>query len=196
MGGKLGRFVSGNSEHRLVMVGLDSSGKTTLLYQMELGKFVSTIPTVGMNFKHLKYKNLHIAVWDLGGLTRIRPLWHHYVTGCKGIIFVLDSADTERFNEAAKELRDLLHDEQTAKAILLVLANKQDLEGAQRPEQIAERLAPFIPAGKIWRVQGVVAASGEGLTEGFDWMYDVLKNKKKDHSGSVASTSSSHASNS
>lgn len=66
------------------MLGLDSAGKTTILYRLQIGDVVSTIPTIGFNVETLDYKNIKFQVWDLGGQTSIRPYWRCYYGGTKG----------------------------------------------------------------------------------------------------------------
>lgn len=65
----------------LTQIGLDSAGKTTILYKLKLGQSVTTIPTVGFNVETVTYKNVKFNVWDVGGQDKIRPLWRHYYTG-------------------------------------------------------------------------------------------------------------------
>lgn len=59
---------------RIIMVGLDNAGKTTMLYKLKLDETVTTIPTIGFNAEQLKYKNISMLIWDLGGQDKIRPL--------------------------------------------------------------------------------------------------------------------------
>ena len=68
----------GKKEMRILMVGLDGAGKTTILYKMKLGEVVTTIPTIGFNVETVEYKNISFTVWDVGGQKRLRLLWHHY----------------------------------------------------------------------------------------------------------------------
>ena len=75
----------------LLMLGLDSAGKTTLLYKLKLDKILQTIPTVGFNVESIKYKSLNMTMWDIGGQEKIRPLWRHYYDNVDGVIFILDS---------------------------------------------------------------------------------------------------------
>merc|ERR1712205_215904 len=65
-------------EMRILMVGLDAAGKTTILYKLKLGEIVTTIPTIGFNVETVEYKNISFTVWDVGGQDKIRPLWRHY----------------------------------------------------------------------------------------------------------------------
>ena len=68
----------GKKEMRILMVGLDAAGKTTILYKLKLGEIVTTIPTIGFNVETVEYKNISFTVWDVGGQDKIRPLWRHY----------------------------------------------------------------------------------------------------------------------
>ena len=77
---------------RIVLVGLDNAGKTTILYKLKLGEVVTTIPTIGFNVESVVYKNISMTVWDVGGQTKIRPLWQHYYENTDAVIYAVDSA--------------------------------------------------------------------------------------------------------
>uniref|UniRef100_A0AAY4EW11 ADP-ribosylation factor n=1 Tax=Denticeps clupeoides TaxID=299321 RepID=A0AAY4EW11_9TELE len=93
----------GKKQMRILMVGLDAAGKTTILYKLKLGEIVTTIPTIGFNVETVEYKNICFTVWDVGGQDKIRPLWRHYFQNTQGLIFVVDSNDRERVAESAEE---------------------------------------------------------------------------------------------
>merc|ERR1712230_298567 len=97
-------FLSSKKDMRMLMLGLDAAGKTTILYKFKLGEVVTTIPTLGFNVETVEYKNISFTVWDVGGQDKIRPLWRHYYQNTQGIIFVVDSNDKERVGEAKDEL--------------------------------------------------------------------------------------------
>ena len=84
------------------MLGLDSAGKTTILYKLKLDTLVTTIPTIGFNVENVKFKSLNMTVWDVGGQEKIRPLWRHYYQNVDAVIFVIDSNDGGRFEEVSK----------------------------------------------------------------------------------------------
>ena len=86
----------GNKEMRVVMLGLDAAGKTTILYKLQMGEVVTTVPTIGFNVETVQYKNLRFQVWDLGGQTSIRPYWRCYYQNTNAVIYVVDSADQVR----------------------------------------------------------------------------------------------------
>ena len=85
--------------------------------------------SVGFNVETVTYKNVKFNVWDVGGQDKIRPLWRHYYTGTQGLVFVVDSQDRERIDEARQELHRILSDREMKECLLLVFANKQDLPG-------------------------------------------------------------------
>ncbi|ROT81146.1 ADP-ribosylation factor [Penaeus vannamei] len=89
---------------RILMVGLDAAGKTTILYKLKLGEVVSTIPTIGFNVETVEYKNISFTVWDVGGQVKLRPLWRHYYQNTAAVVYVVDSSDAERLQEAREEL--------------------------------------------------------------------------------------------
>jgi len=124
---------------------------------------------------HLLIKNVKFNVWDVGGQERIRPLWRHYYTGTQGLIFVVDSCDINRIDEAKHELQRIVNDRDMAYAAILIFANKQDLPGAMSPIEITDRLNMHRIKDKNWYVQAACAVSGDGLYEGFAWLAQNAK---------------------
>ncbi|XP_078270730.1 ADP-ribosylation factor 4-like [Rhinoraja longicauda] len=164
----------GGRQMRILMVGLDAAGKTTILYKLKLGEVVTTIPTIGFNVETVEYCRTCFTVWDVGGQDKIRPLWRHYFQNTEGLIFVVDSNDRERIQEAAEELTKMLQEDDLSKAILLVYANKQDLPNALSVTEITEKLGLRNLHNKVWYVQATCASDGTGLYEGLDWLSDKL----------------------
>merc|ERR1712159_548560 len=105
-----GKLVS-SEDCRILMVGLDAAGKTTILYKLKLGEVVTTLPTIGFNVETVEYKNIKFTVWDVGGQDKIRKLWRRYYQGTEGLIFVVDSSDRDRINDARDELMKMLSDD-------------------------------------------------------------------------------------
>lgn len=122
------------------MLGLDSAGKTTILYRLQIGEVVSTIPTIGFNVETVQYQNIKFQVWDLGGQSSIRPYWRCYFPNTSAIIYVIDSSDTDRLTTSRTELLTMLSEDELKGVPLLVFCNKQDMEGAMKPERISEEL--------------------------------------------------------
>jgi len=164
----------GKQNMRILMVGLDAAGKTTILYKLKLGEVVTTIPTIGFNVETVEYKNISFTVWDVGGQDKIRPLWRHYFTNTQGLIFVVDSNDKERLGEAAAELNKMVNEDELKEATILVFANKQDLPNALSVSDITEKLQLHNLRGRKWYVQAATATQGTGLYEGLDWLSNEL----------------------
>ncbi|KAH0468722.1 hypothetical protein IEQ34_001954 [Dendrobium chrysotoxum] len=164
-------------EMRILMVGLDAAGKTTILYKLKLGEIVTTIPTIGFNVETLEYKNISFTVWDVGGQDKIRPLWKYYFQNTQGLIFVVDSNDRDRVVEARDELHKMFNDDELRDAVLLVLANKQDLPNAMNAAEITDKLGLHSLRQRHWYIQSTCATSGEGLYEGLDWLSSNIAGK-------------------
>lgn len=156
-------------------VGLDAAGKTTILYKLKLGEIVTTIPTIGFNVESVSYKNVDFTVWDVGGQDKIRPLWRHYFQNTQGVIFVVDSNDRDRFDEARDELRKMMAEEELRGAHLLVFANKQDLPNAAPTAEIVKALGLPDLRQREWYIMSCCATNGAGLFEGLDWLADKLR---------------------
>jgi small GTP-binding protein len=175
-------FGFGNTERRILLVGLDAAGKTTILYKLKLGDTICTIPTIGFNVETVKYKRLTFTMWDIGGQDKLRPLWRHYFEHSDAVVFVVDCNDRERMGVAAAELHRMLADNKLADARLLVLANKQDLSGAMGTAELMEQLKlSQLTRGREWYVQPCCATSGDGLHEGLDWLAKALATKPASH---------------
>jgi len=176
--GKLFDSLFGKKEMRILMVGLDAAGKTTILYKLKLGEIVTTIPTIGFNVETVDYKNISFTVWDVGGQDKIRPLWRHYFQNTQGLIFVVDSNDRERISEAREELNRMLNEDELRDAVLLVFCNKQDLPNALGAREVTDKLGLNTMRNRKWYIQSTCATTGDGLYEGLDWLANELKNAK------------------
>ena len=168
-----------NEERRILMVGLDAAGKTTILYKLKLGEIVTTIPTIGFNVESVNYKNINFTVWDVGGQDKIRPLWRHYFSNTDAVIYVVDSNDRERIQEANSELNKMLSEDDLRDSDLLVFANKQDLPNALSVAEITDKLGLHNLKSRHWYIQAACATTGDGLYEGLDWLSATLAKRKK-----------------
>jgi len=129
--------------------------------------------------KFFEYKNLSFTLYDVGGQDKIRVLWRKYYKAIDGIIFVIDSSDVDRIEDAGEELKKLMADEDLKDCFILVLANKQDLDGALPPNEITGILRMRDIKERSWLVQGTSVNTGKGLKEALEWMASVLLKKKK-----------------
>jgi len=166
---------------RLLVLGLDNAGKTTLVKRW-CGQFTGDIePTLGFQIQTLEYQNYTLHLWDVGGQKSIRSYWRNYFEQTDGVIFVIDSVDVVRLDDCRKELQDLLQQERLAGASLLVLANKQDVATAQSGSEIAQHLElskdnPLYDK-RHWNIVPCSAVSGEGLIEGMDWLVEDIASR-------------------
>lgn len=168
----------GRKELRILMLGLDNAGKTTILYNLKLkNQEVNTIPTVGFNVETVSFKNFKLNVWDVGGQDKIRPLWRHYFVGTEALIFVVDCSDHERIDEARMELHKIINDREMIDATLLVFANKQDCPSALTPQDLTERLHLNRITSRKWHCSPCCAQTGAGLENGLLWL---INNHEKD----------------
>ncbi|KAG8734247.1 hypothetical protein FRC11_007502 [Ceratobasidium sp. 423] len=180
-------------EKRILIVGLDSAGKTTFLYRMHLGEIVTTIPTMGFNVETVKAPTsgrrgpLRLTCWDVGGCDKIRPLLRHYTAGTDALIWILDSNDRERLSEAIEELRiilDIVGDGRRKDASpvpCLILANKQDLQGAMRLDEVRIKMAPVIsvrPSCAVFATSLISDNFLSTITPAMDWLYDTLSGEE------------------
>ncbi|CAM8940703.1 unnamed protein product [Rhodiola kirilowii] len=174
---KLFNRLFAKKEMHILMVGLDSAAKMTILYKFKLGEIATTIPAIGFNVETVEYKNISSTIWDVGGQDKIRPLWRHYFQNTQGLIFVVDNNDRDRVVEARDELHRMLTECDLRDAVLLVLANKHDLPNAMNTTEITEKLGLPSLHQCHWYIQRTCATSGEGLYEGLDWLSNYIASK-------------------
>ncbi|CAF1165478.1 unnamed protein product [Adineta steineri] len=162
---------------RILMLGLDAAGKTTILYKVKLNENLETLPTIGFNVERVSpCRGVSFEVWDVGGQENIRRLWRHYYSNTDGLIFVIDSNDQERIDEAREELHGILSAPDMSSVPLVVLANKQDLPNAMKTSDIAQKLGLNTLGGKHkWFIQPACAVTGDGLLEGMLEMSNLIK---------------------
>lgn len=165
---------------RILMVGLDAAGKTTILYKLKLNETVSTIPTTGFNVETVcPCKGVTFTVWDVGGQEKIRPLWRHYFQNTQGLIFVVDSSDLERISEARQELFSVLESPEMEGVPVVVIGNKQDLPRALKSHELAQQLSLLQHKANPWHVQEAYAKNGEGIYEAMHKLSDMVKEFEK-----------------
>ncbi|RIB03015.1 ADP-ribosylation factor family-domain-containing protein [Gigaspora rosea] len=172
MGGYFSRLLArlwGEKEVRILILGLDGAGKTTILYRLQIGEVVTTIPTIGFNVETVTYKNIKFQVWDLGGENHYSPYWRCYYANTDAVIYVVDSIDRDRLSTSKEELHAMLDEEELREAALLVFANKQDMVGALTSAEVSDALGLSTLKNRQWSIYKTSAVKGDGLTEGLDW---------------------------
>mmetsp|Transcript_39296 Transcript_39296/g.78189 ORF Transcript_39296/g.78189 Transcript_39296/m.78189 type:complete len:211 (+) Transcript_39296:150-782(+) len=155
---------------KIVILGLNNAGKTTILYRLHLGQVVMTQPTIGSNVEEVKHDNITFQVWDLGGQEKLRAHWSTYFQETDAVVFVVDSNDQDNMVLAKMELFNVVLQEDLKYACLLVLANKQDITGCRNAGEIAEDLSLHTIRTHEWQIQSCCALTGEGLQEGLEWI--------------------------
>jgi len=163
-----------NSDYKVLLVGLDNAGKSTILYKLFLGETITTTPTIGSNVETIVYRNVKFCMWDLGGQDSFRSSWSSFYNDTNCICLVVDSSDKERMEESKIELINMLQHEHLAKAKLLVFANKQDMKNALSISDISNALGLSSIKDHTYSIQGCCALTGKGLYEGLDFMVSNL----------------------
>ncbi|EGG16828.1 ADP-ribosylation like factor [Cavenderia fasciculata] len=196
MGKGLSKLFSKKKETRVLMLGLDAAGKTSLLYRVKLKESVPSVPTVGFTVETIKFHNTSFTIWDVGGQDKIRNLWRHYYVGTQVLIYVIDSSDRERLEESKQQLYRVLNDPEMREPLLLVFANKCDIVGAMPVDEISEKLGLNQLVNRKWTIFASCAITGQGVEEGFSWLQDELllsnKGKKKSSKSSKSNNNNNN----
>lgn len=218
-------------EYRILMVGLDAAGKTSILYtplsqsppfspvsplalhlffnnhdsifllepfftllyvsiqrfcpwgryKLKLGEVVTTIPTIGFNVETVTHGKVNFTVWDVGGRSKIRALYRHYYENTQAIIYVVDSNDRDRIEQASEELNKIFFtDNALEDAVILVLANKQDLPNALSRDEVAAGMKLHdLKKFHLAECFETCATTGAGLLEALDWLSKALDAKRQ-----------------
>eukprot|EP00587_Corethron_hystrix_P012290 CAMPEP_0113310294 /NCGR_PEP_ID=MMETSP0010_2-20120614/7996_1 /TAXON_ID=216773 ORGANISM="Corethron hystrix, Strain 308" /NCGR_SAMPLE_ID=MMETSP0010_2 /ASSEMBLY_ACC=CAM_ASM_000155 /LENGTH=180 /DNA_ID=CAMNT_0000165719 /DNA_START=24 /DNA_END=566 /DNA_ORIENTATION=- /assembly_acc=CAM_ASM_000155 len=166
-----------DNEARILILGLDNSGKTTILKSLGEEDISNVTPTQGFNVKSVVQSSLKLNVWDIGGQKSIRPYWRNYFDRTDALVYVIDSADRTRMEETGIELAQLLDEEKLSEVPLVILANKQDLMNAVPPETISTSLNLDSIRDRSWLIYPCSAKSNEGIREGMEWLIKQMNNR-------------------
>ncbi|XP_018409472.1 PREDICTED: ADP-ribosylation factor-like protein 14 [Nanorana parkeri] len=167
---------------RILLLGLDAAGKSTVLYKFKFKEPFCTIPTVGFNVEMIQTeKRLQLTIWDVGGQEKLRSLWCYYFENTDGLVYVVDSTNKETLDESKKEFQRILQNELIKNVPVVVLANKQDIPGALNADEITRKFnMNKYCSDRDWYVQPCCAISGQGLAEGFSKVSEFVKNSKEE----------------
>ncbi|XP_078077222.1 ADP-ribosylation factor-like protein 1 [Mustelus asterias] len=150
-------------------------GHLGLSAQQQRRRLAANAGAIGFNVETVTYKNLKFQVWDLGGQTSIRPYWRCYYSNTDAVIYVVDSCDKDRMGISKSELVAMLEEEELKKAVLVVFANKQDMEQAMSPTEVANALGLPAMKDRKWQIFKTSATKNIGLDEAMDWLVEALK---------------------
>ncbi|CAA7056194.1 unnamed protein product [Microthlaspi erraticum] len=183
MGTTLGKPFAGffqETEQRIVLFGLDGTGKSSIMHKLKTGDILTTsMPTVGFDFKIVKYKDSTLNLWEIGGQNRYKmyPMWKHYFQQVSGLVLVVDSTDRDRIEEAKEFLNvvmDKIQGNVPDNVPVLVYGNKREVPGAMSASEISNKLDLTSLRQRNWQrnwhVQSSCAFTGDGLHEGLDWL--------------------------
>ncbi|KAI0750675.1 GTP-binding protein [Daedaleopsis nitida] len=164
-------------EMRILFLGLDNAGKTTILKKLNGEDIMGISPTLGFNIKTFVHGKYTLNIWDVGGQRTLRPYWRNYFEQTDALVWVVDSGDRMRMHDCKEELHSLLLEDRLAGASLLIFANKQDIQGSMSSAEIRESLdLPSIKSHQ-WRILPCSAVTGENLVEGLDWVVGDVANR-------------------
>ena len=172
----MGSLVSRKTEASVLCVGLDNSGKSTIINALKSkkAKRLEINPTVGYTAETIKSGKLTLNMLDMSGAAKFRELWQCYYDTCDAVIFVVDSADPVRLCVVKDELSQLLDG---VTAPILFCANKMDLPTALDDSQLhdALELGALKQNYRLVRTNGL---TGEGLAPGLEWLNQQIEDGK------------------
>lgn len=165
---------------RILLLGLDGAGKSTLLFKLKYDEVFHTVPTIGFNVEMMEAKQnrtkITLTVWDIGGQEKMRRHWRNYYQDTAGLLFTVDCWDRERLDEASRELERLLKNECLQGLPVVILANKQDKDGALTATELTERFnLRKMCSDRDWYVQPCSGKTAAGLLEGFRRLAHLVK---------------------
>jgi len=178
----LRKLKKSEKEVRILLLGLDNAGKTSILKKLSDEEISHIMPTQGFNIKSISQDGFKLNVWDIGGQQSIRTYWKDYFDNTDALIYVIDSADRRRVQETGVELNKLLEEQKLAAIPLLIFTHKQDLLNALTAKDLAETMQLHNIRDRQWQIQACSAKEGAGLKEGTEWLLSAvskMKDKKK-----------------
>ncbi|RPB23199.1 ARF/SAR superfamily [Terfezia boudieri ATCC MYA-4762] len=166
-----------DKELRVLMLGLDNAGKTTVVKQIMNEDVHDVSPTLGFIIKTIEFSGYKLNIWDVGGQKTLRSYWRNYFEKTDCLIWVVDATDRFRLDDCAEELHGLLQEERLLGASLLVFANKSEVVGAMGVEEIRTGLRLDQIKTHKWTIMRCSAMTGLNLKEGLTWVVEDAKER-------------------
>lgn len=170
-------LASSSKIRKVVMIGLDGAGKTTITYKMKLGETQQTTTTIGLNVETIKHRNTEFLVFDIGGSAR--SLWVHYLQDVDVLIWVIDSSEKERLPIIREEIAKVAQMMKNQDFLLAIFLNKQDLPSKLPTHEILQKIGVDEIDVSHMLIQTCSAVSGDGLKDGLEKIVDCLLQKEK-----------------
>lgn len=170
-------FSRSKNNFKILILGIQNAGKTTILYRLSIGQLVKTTPTIGSNVEEISYNNIKFQAWDLGGQESMRTMWDIYYMNTDGIIYVIDSNDIDNLEESKNQFYKLLQNDTLKNAVILIFANKQDIMTSKKVSELISLYDLDSIKDHIWHIQPCSAETGEGLLNGLKWLSNQLVDK-------------------
>ncbi|RAH68699.1 ADP-ribosylation factor-like protein 2 [Aspergillus aculeatinus CBS 121060] len=166
-----------DKEMRILMLGLDNAGKTTIVKQVMKEDVTTVSPTLGFIIKTIEFQGYRLNIWDVGGQKTLRSYWKNYFEKTDTLVWVVDATDRLRVEDCRTELAGLLLEERLMGASLLVFLNKTDVDGCMTEEEVRERLSLDSIKTHKWTILPCSAMTGRNLYEGLDWVVQDAKDR-------------------
>lgn len=167
-------FGRSKNNFKIIILGIQNAGKTTILYRLALGQLVKTTPTIGSNVEEISYNNVKFQAWDVGGQESSRQVWDVYFINSDAIVYVIDCNDFDNAEDSKTQFYKLLSNEALKNAVILIFANKQDLPTAKKVEDVVLFYELDTVKDHVWHIQPCSGKTGDGLVEGMKWLSDQL----------------------
>ncbi|KAL4880189.1 ADP-ribosylation factor family-domain-containing protein [Aspergillus karnatakaensis] len=166
-----------DKEMRILMLGLDNAGKTTIVKRIMNEDVTTVSPTLGFIIKTIDFEGYRLNIWDVGGQKTLRSYWKNYFEKTDTLVWVVDATDRLRVDDCREELAGLLLEERLMGASLLVFLNKTDVEGCMSEDEVRQRLALDSIKTHKWTILPCSAMTGANLREGLNWVVQDAKDR-------------------
>ncbi|KAJ8314325.1 hypothetical protein KUTeg_008886 [Tegillarca granosa] len=152
-------------------------GGTSILYRIKLHEVIAPVPTHEFNVESKHHHHSKLTMWDVGGGKKLRHLWNYYYPGIQVVFYVVDAHNKNRLEEAKEEFDRVLQDTVLKGVPVLILANKQDLNGALSKDEISSYFGVQDITDRYCDVIETSARINLGLTECLDRAIELCKPK-------------------